>query len=232
MKSQVNKMKKIISILLIGALAISLTACSQDSSSSTSSDSSVSSSEQSTVSDDSSSEDSGESSSEASDSPDSSADNSSETESSTEVPIDGEKLPTVEGSDDFVAAFTDNPIDTAYLETLNSSESVVSMVRAGNSASSQWQSEIDSAYSTLLNKLTDSDKIDALKAEQTSWENNLSTEINNVKTAVTSTGSLANVEISYGAMLLYRERAAALLSQLYDITGEINITTPSGEAAG
>lgn len=221
-------MKKIIAILLTAALAASFTACGSGSTSSASS--TVESSSESSVSSAINSESSSASSEVSSEA---SSDVSSDTSSEESTPpIDGEKLPDVEGSEAFQAAFKDNAIDTAYLKTINSSDSVVALVRAGNNGSNQWQAMIDSTYNELLEKITDSEKLDTLKSEQSSWENSLSTEISKVKANVTSTGSLVNVEIAYGTMLIYRERAAALLAELFDITGTVDIASPSSEAAG
>ena len=220
-----NLLKKIIALALVAVMAVSITACSnsssntEDSSSAQSSTSEASENTEESTTDTESSSESDETSSESS---------ASET---SEAPIDGSSVPDPSvGDDDFKSLFAGNAIDSDYLTEINSAEDVVSSVRAGNTAANRWKSQIEISLDEL--ESLDSTAYDEQKTAQETWENNLDSEIENIKSSLTTSGSLANIESAYNVMLLYRERAAEVMYQVYLANGEVNVTAGVGEAQG
>lgn len=217
-----NLFKKIIALALVAVMAVSITACSGSSSNtedSSSAQSSASENTEESTADTESSSESDETSSESS---------ASET---SEAPIDGSSVPDPSaGDDDFKSLFAGNAIDSDYLTEINSAEDVVSSVRAGNTAANRWKSQIEISLDELQN--LDSTAYDEQKIAQETWENNLDSEIENIKSSLTTSGSLANIESAYNVMLLYRERAAEVMYQVYLANGEVNVTAGVGEAQG
>ncbi len=217
-----NLLKKIIALALVAVMAVSITACSNSSSNtedSSSAQSSASENTEESTADTESSSESDETSSESS---------ASET---SEAPIDGSSVPDPSvGDDDFKSLFAGNAIDSDYLTEINSAEDVVSSVRAGNTAANRWKSQIEISLDELQN--LDSTAYDEQKTAQETWENNLDSEIENIKSSLTTSGSLANIESAYNVMLLYRERAAEVMYQVYLANGEVNVTAGVGEAQG
>ncbi len=217
-----NLFKKIIALALVAVMAVSITACSNSSSKtedSSSAQSSASENTEESTTDTESSSESDETSSESS---------ASET---SEAPIDGSSVPDPSvGDDDFKSLFAGNAIDSDYLTEINSAEDVVSSVRAGNTAANRWKSQIEISLDELQN--LDSTAYDEQKTAQEEWENNLDSEIENIKSSLTTSGSLANIESAYNVMLLYRERAAEVMYQVYLANGEVNVTAGVGEAQG
>ena len=217
-----NLLKKIIALALVAVMAVSITACSNSSSKtedSSSAQSSASENTEESTTDTESSSESDETSSESS---------ASET---SEAPIDGSSVPDPSvGDDDFKSLFAGNAIDSDYLTEINSAEDVVSSVRAGNTAANRWKSQIEISLDELQN--LDSTAYDEQKTAQEEWENNLDSEIENIKSSLTTSGSLANIESAYNVMLLYRERAAEVMYQVYLANGEVNVTAGVGEAQG
>lgn len=216
-------LKKLIAIALVAVMAVSITACS---SSSNGSSDSTESSAQSSVSE--ASEES--SAGETSESTESSSEED-ETSTSSEAPIDGSSVPDPTAGDDaFKALFSGNAIDSDYLTEINSAADVVSSVRAGNTAANRWKSQIEISLDELKN--LDSAAYDEQKSAQETWDNNLDSEIENIKSNLTTSGSLANIESAYNVMILYRERAAEIMYQVYLANGEVNVTAGVGEAQG
>lgn len=209
-------LKKIIALALVAVMAVSVTACSNSSSAADSSSSAQSStSEESENSEESSAD----------------AESSGETVETSEAPIDGSSVPDPSaGDDDFKKLFAGNAIDSDYLTQINAAEDVVSSVRAGNSAASRWKSQIEISLDELKN--LDSTAYDEQKTAQQTWENNLDSTIENIKSSQTTSGSLANIESAYNVMILYRERAAEVMYQVYLANGEVNVTAGVGEAQG
>ncbi len=210
-------LKKIIALALVAVMAVSITACSGSSSNTDagSSAQSSASAEESTADTESSSE---------------SSETSTESEES-EAPIDGSSVPTPSaGDDDFKSLFSGNAIDTDYLTEINAAEDVVSSVRAGNTVANRWKSQIEISLDELEN--LDSTAYNEQKTAQEEWDNNLDSAIENIKSNLTTSGSLANIESAYNVMLLYRERAAEVMYQVYLANGEVNVTAGVGEAEG
>lgn len=217
-----NLLKKIIALALVAVMAVSVTACSGSSSKTEDSSSAQSSASENTEESTTDTESSGESD-------DTSTENSSS--ETSEAPIDGSSVPDPSaGDDDFKSLFAGNAIDTDYLTEINSAEDVVSSVRAGNTAANRWKSQIEISLDELEN--LDSTAYDEQKKAQETWENNLDSEIENIKSSLTTSGSLANIESAYNVMLLYRERAAEVMYQVYLANGEVNVTAGVGEAQG
>lgn len=218
-------LKKIIALALVAVMAVSVTACSNSSSNNDSSSSAESSVSEASENNDESSSDA-ESSAET---------DETSTESSTgetnEAPIDGSSVPDPSaGDEDFKKLFAGNAIDSDYLAQINTAEDVVSSVRAGNSAASRWKSQIEISLDEL--KSLDESVYNEQKTAQETWEKNLDATIENIKSSQTTSGSLANIESSYNVMILYRERAAEVMYQVYLANGEVNVTAGVGEAQG
>lgn len=202
-------LKKLTVLALAAAFAFSVTACSSSSSSENS--------------------ESGESSAQSSASEES-TDSTASSETST-APIDGSSMPDPTAGDDaFKSLFAQNAIDSDYLSEINSAQDVVSSVRAGNSAATRWKSQIEISLDEL--KELDSSAYDEQASAQETWENGLDAATENVKANITTDGSLGNIEAAYNVMLLYRERAAEVLYQIYQINGEVNVSAGVGEAQG
>ncbi len=207
-----NILKKLTVLALAATFAFSVTACSSSSSSENS--------------------ESGENSAQSSaseESTDSTA--SSETTETSTAPIDGSSMPDPTAGDEaFKSLFSENAIDSDYLSEINSAQDVVSSVRAGNSAATRWKSQIEISLDEL--KELDSSAYDEQASAQETWENGLDAAVENVKSNITTDGSLGNIEAAYNVMLLYRERAAEVLYQIYQINGEVNVSAGVGEAQG
>ncbi len=208
-------LKKLTVLALAATFAFSVTACSSSSSSENSE--SGESSAQSSASE------------ESTESTDGTA--SSETTETSTAPIDGSSMPDPTAGDDaFKSLFSENAIDSDYLSEINSAQDVVSSVRAGNSAATRWKSQIEISLDEL--KELDSSAYDEQASAQETWENGLDAATENVKANITTDGSLGNIEAAYNVMLLYRERAAEVLYQIYQINGEVNVSAGVGEAQG
>lgn len=205
-------LKKLTVLALAAAFAFSVTACSSSSSSENS--------------------ESGESSAQSSASEESTdSTTSSETTETSTAPIDGSSMPDPTAGDDaFKSLFAQNAIDSDYLSEINSAQDVVSSVRAGNSAATRWKSQIEISLDEL--KELDSSAYDEQASAQETWENGLDAATENVKANITTDGSLGNIEAAYNVMLLYRERAAEVLYQIYQINGEVKVSAGVGEAQG
>ena len=54
------------------------------------------------------------------------------------------------GSEEFRAAFENNPIDTQYADDMETAGSVAGMITACNTASDSWKEQIDSVYTQIL----------------------------------------------------------------------------------
>ncbi len=218
-------LKKIIALAFVAVMAVSVTACSNSSSAADSSSSAESSVSQANENIEESSSDA-ESSAETDET---SAESS--TGETSEAPIDGSSVPDPSaGDEDFKKLFAGNAIDSDYLTQINAAEDVVSSVRAGNSAASRWKSQIEISLDELKN--LDESAYDEQKTAQETWENNLDATIENIKSSQTTSGSLANIESAYNVMILYRERAAEVMYQVYLANGEVNVTAGVGEAQG
>ncbi len=202
--------KKVICFALIGTMLISASACSSSDTSSVGEDEEV------IVED-------GEVSDET-------TDESSETESN-ETPIDGESMPNPDaGDEDFQTAFSGNAIDTDYLSAINTATDVVASVRAGNNAKTRWNTQIEISLDTL--KELDESVYEEQEKAQEEWEASLDSAVEKIKANITTDGSLGNIESAYNVMLLYRNRAAEVLYQIYLINGEVDVNAGVGEAKG
>ena len=220
---------KILSLLLVCALLYCFTACAL-----------VNQEESSTVSESSASESSQESSeepsSQAPSEPESEAQESGESSQVVAAQVKGEgesgELPGVEGSPEFLEKFEGNDIDNYYLTEIAKASSVTEMVSVTNQAAQYWESQMNTTYDQLMAAVEeDADAKEQISTEQTAWVNDINITVEEIKEGATD-GSLANVEISYGILLMYRGRCVTLLSQLYNYTGEISIQLASSEAVG
>ena len=224
MKSK-DLLKKVICFALVGTMLISSSACSSsssDTSSESSTESSIGEDEEVVVEDSEVSEETTDETSESS---------TEESTESSETPIDGESMPAPDaGDEDFQTAFSGNAIDTDYLTAINAATDTVSSVRAGNNAKSRWSTQIEISLDTL--KELDESVYEEQEQAQEEWEANLDSAIEEVKANISTDGSLGNVESAYNVMLLYRNRAAEVLYQIYLINGEVDVNAGVGEAEG
>lgn len=128
-------------------------------------------------------------------------------------------LPSATENEEFNKAFANNDIDKDYYDVASTSGSTSAIVRASNKAASQWQSVITDAYTQLKNVSPDAA---AVEKDESDWNANFDTAIENIKGSAGDDG-LANITVSYEIMLFCREKAAELLEQVYNITGEIDM---------
>ncbi|MDO4459084.1 MAG: hypothetical protein Q4C42_03220 [Clostridia bacterium] len=134
------------------------------------------------------------------------------------------------GDDDFYALFKTNDIDADYLETSKTATAAVAGIRAGNECAERWMAQVQISLDEL-------DTLDASVAEeqrksQENWEKTLDKKRDAAKENLTTQGSVQNIEMAFNVMLLYRERAAEVLYEVYKLNGEVNVTAGTGEAVG
>lgn len=215
-------MKKLVAIIAIVGICLSMTACSL-------------------VGNSSSQESSSEVSVEVTPTPApeiSEEEVSSEPEVSEAEPEQGHdtesgELPVVNGSDDFIELFNGNDIDSYYLENINLAASVSEMVAVTEKTTRAWETQLNSSYSQLLVAYSsDAESNEKIAEEQSAWASDLPLMLEEIKESVNTGNSMANLEISYRYMLVYRDRCAEILNMLYEKTDGVSITMESGEAVG
>lgn len=227
-------MKKILSLLLVCAIALSFGACALMNQGGESSESALPSETSSQVP-----EESSQLEATPSDPPQTSSESgesSSEGDKVVAAQVKGEgesgNLPGIEGSAEFVEKFEGNAIDSYYLDAISKASSVAEMVDVTNKVSQSWEAQMNTTYDQLLQAVSsDAAESDRIQSEQTAWNNDINITIQEIKDAA-SEGSMANVEISYGILLMYRGRCVTLLSELYNYSGEVTVTMSSSEAVG
>lgn len=142
------------------------------------------------------------------------------------------ELPGIDGPEDFVNKFNGNPIDEYYLSEIKNAAAVSDMVEVTNKAAQAWETQLNTTFDKLAAAVnTDADENERVNNEQKAWANDINAMIEEIKAAA-GEGSLANVEISHGVMLMYRGRCIQLLSELYNKTGDFTIKMSSSEAVG
>lgn len=207
-------MKKISLILIIISMAFALTACTQ-----------ISNTEQS------------ETSSEATAAPEPTPEVSEESEDSSSDEEDNNyshsesSLPDVDGSVQFVSIFSNNVIDATYIETLNTVSTVTEMVNTASTATASWEREISYAYNVLMGLLDDEAKDDA-ELEQAAWYNDLPIITSEIQSLYSDDASMNKFYIAYETMLVYRDRAAVLYYDIYEITGTIELAPDESIVVG
>ena len=214
-------MKKIIALLLVGAISLSLSACSLTGTQSSSQP---------------------EASATPTAAPEVTASPTVAPEATpapevTAAPEDSEAetkdLPKVEGTAEFLKAFEGNEIDTYYITEIGKAASVADMVSVNNKATQAWETLMNTVYDKVIAAVnTDANMAEKISTEQKAWASDVVIKTEEIKAGVKSTGSMANVEISHKIMLIYRERCTELLSILFDKTGEITITMTTADAVG
>ena len=216
--------KKRTAALLLAALLLGLTACSEKTpaSSQVSSEAPVSSSASSAPvsSAASSSTPSAPSSSEAS---------SSQAESSTpSAPVSSagtghSRLPAVDTEDPaFAAAFEENDIDAAFLLEEEDASSTVQMVQLYNKYAMLWQGQGDALYKELLDKVSGEAR-EELKKSQEAWVGATPAAIEKIKSDAAGAGSSASLTAASGIMQYYRARTAELASIHFQLDGTTGI---------
>lgn len=133
------------------------------------------------------------------------------------------------GSEEFRAAFKNNPIDTQYADDMETAGSVASMITACNTASDSWKEQIDSVYTQILEH-GDDKTVETVKEEQSHWVNEQSTALQDIRdsvsendplAAITVAESIAAITVAESIMVYYRTRAIDLCAVLYDINGTL-----------
>ena len=84
------------------------------------------------------------------------------------------------GSEEFRAAFENNPIDTQYADDMETAGSVAGMITACNTASDSWKEQIDSVYTQIL-EYGDDKTVETVKEEQSHWVNEQSTALQDIR---------------------------------------------------
>jgi len=124
------------------------------------------------------------------------------------------------GSEEFRAAFENNPIDTQYADDMETAGSVAGMITACNTASDSWKEQIDSVYTQIL-EYGDDKTIETVKEEQSHWVNEQSTALQDIRDSVSENDPLAAITVAESIMVYYRTRAIDLCAVLYDINGTL-----------
>lgn len=227
-----ENMKKILSLLLICALALSLSACALTNQGSSAS--SAAPTESPAPTEEPAKEPSEVPSAAPTEEPSSSASSEGSKVVAAQVKGEGESgsLPSIEGTQEFVEKFDGNEIDAYYLAEIAKASSINEMVDVTNKASQAWETQMNNTYDALMAAVNDdATENEKIGSQQTAWVNDINVTIEEIK-AGASDGSMANVEISYGVLLMYRGRCVELLSQLYNETGEVDVKMSSSEAVG
>lgn len=113
------------------------------------------------------------------------------------------------GSEEFRAAFENNPIDTQYADDMETAGSVAGMITACNTASDSWKEQIDSVYTQIL-EYGDDKTIETVKEEQSHWVNEQSTALQDIRDSVSENDPLAAITVAESIMVYYRTRAIDL----------------------
>ena len=124
------------------------------------------------------------------------------------------------GSEEFRAAFENNPIDTQYADDMETAGSVAGMITACNTASDSWKEQIDSVYTQIL-ECGDDKTVETVKEEQSHWVNEQSTALQDIRDSVSENDPLAAITVAESIMVYYRTRAIDLCAVLYDINGTL-----------
>ena len=124
------------------------------------------------------------------------------------------------GSEEFRAAFENNPIDTQYADDMETAGSVAGMITACNTASDSWKEQIDSVYTQIL-EYGDDKTVETVKEEQSHWVNEQSTALQDIRDSVSENDPLAAITVAESIMVYYRTRAIDLCAVLYDINGTL-----------
>lgn len=124
------------------------------------------------------------------------------------------------GSEEFRAAFENNPIDTQYADDMETAGSVAGMITACNTASDSWKEQIDSVYTQIL-EYGDDKTVETVKEEQSHWVNEQSTALQDIRDSVLENDPLAAITVAESIMVYYRTRAIDLCAVLYDINGTL-----------
>ncbi len=110
----------------------------------------------------------------------------------------------------FEDVFAKNPIDAAYDIESPEALTTLDMVNLENKYADLWKEEVNHAYQQLIQR-----GAEGAEADQQTWNNALTGELQLLKDSVTVTGSLAQVEYGIKVKNFYREKAEALYKQLY-----------------
>ena len=124
------------------------------------------------------------------------------------------------GSEEFRAAFENNPIDTQYADDMETAGSVAGMITACNTASDSWKEQIDSVYTQIL-EYGDDKTVETVKEEQSHWVNEQSTALQDIRDSVSEDDPLRAITVAESIMVYYRTRAIDLCAVLYDINGTL-----------
>jgi uncharacterized protein YecT (DUF1311 family) len=122
-------------------------------------------------------------------------------------------------NDDFNKKFQKNPIDAAYIESMNNALSTVDMEETANKYAKLWEKEIIHAYASLKTSLaSDPAKWSTVETEQKTWEKGKDAALKKITDeAMAGGGTVARVQASSDVMEYYRKRAAALYLRLYEV---------------
>ncbi len=163
----------------------------------------------------------------------------SESEEEVEVPvIEGEEelsyseeLPMPTGDDEFVKAFNENPIDAQYIAENEEDLSTQSQMEVIGMATAHWETQMNYTYTKVLG-LLDEEDTEQFEIEQQAWIGEVPIYLDQFQEDTQDLGTAGAMEYSYRTMILYRERAIELLSVEYEKSGEIELVSITGDAAG
>ncbi len=222
-------MKKIILSLIIMSLSLSLVSCvSSNNLTNTSSESTIVSSETPESSEE-SQEELESSTTESSETASSEAETSSEVE--TPNTSEENNLPAPTDNEEFNSLFMANEIDSTYSKDILFAASITQMVDIEVAATSNWEREINYAYTKLLGLVAD-DAINSIEAEQSAWFNDIQLVIQSIQNEYSGEDPMSKVYIAHDIMIHYRDRAADLMNKVYEEAGTIEFAPEEGEVLG
>ncbi len=132
----------------------------------------------------------------------------------------GPQLPEIEGSEEFVKAFSENEIDSMYISEISVASSTNQMANVTLNYSMEWKEKVENSINILLDNLSEDDKTQK-ESEFNDWENEISQEINDIREDA-GEGSTALIEAEYQIMIIYRAKAAEIQAEIFEITGAVN----------
>ena len=130
-------------------------------------------------------------------------------------------------NEDFNGIFNNNALDAGYNTELRTADTISQMRSITISYVDKWKLKADDAYNSLYEELADKpEEREKLEASQEQWKASLSeTENSFVEEAKNNGGTEALLSADAAMMNYYKGRAAILLEQIYELKGDIDLST-------
>lgn len=150
----------------------------------------------------------------------------------TDTDIDNDSIygetPKVKGDKNFVTAFTGNRIDTVLETEIALASSAYLMQSAIENATDEWETQIDITVSALKIEMSSSNELNGILNDLEKWENEMPSQIDNIVGKHSNSDAYEKTEGQYEIMLLYREKAAELMNELYKQTNKVDFSGELG----